>query len=181
MNELQRRAVLLALVQELHARQSWCGETHIQKSVYFGQELRGLETGFDFILHKHGPFSFDLRDELSSMQAEGLLTLKIQQPPYGATITLASLADRLLQRFPKTVGRNLDTLRFVAQEFGGRRVGELERLATALYVTREFDLNNEDARARRLTYLKPHIDLDDARIAVRRIDNLLARGEDPDE
>lgn len=52
----------------------------------------------------------------------------------------------------------------------------LERIATALYVTRQSgeDVVVED-RAARLTALKPHVDLEDALSAVRESDTLLAR------
>ena len=39
MNEDQRTAVTLSLMDALHQQGSWCGETHIQKALYFLQEL----------------------------------------------------------------------------------------------------------------------------------------------
>ena len=173
MDELQRRAVLLALINELHRVESWCGETHIQKCIYFGQELFHLETNFAFELYKHGPFSFELRDELSSMQADEILGLQIQPPPYGPSIMPGPLARRLLARFPKTIGRVETLLRLLAKEFGGRGAGELERLSTAFYIARELNVRNVEARAKMLTRLKPHIDLDEAREATGAIDKLL--------
>src|ERR1035441_4963526 len=70
----QRMAVLTLLDREMLAKGSWCGETHIQKATYFLQELLGVDLGFEFVLYRHGPFSFELRDELSSMQADDILT-----------------------------------------------------------------------------------------------------------
>ncbi len=60
MNRLQRAAVLLTLLDALKQRGSWCGETHLQKSVYILQELFGVQLGFTFVLYRHGPYSFDL-------------------------------------------------------------------------------------------------------------------------
>ena len=51
MKKLQRDAVLLSLINEMKARGSWCGETHIQKATYFLQELLGVPMNFEFILY----------------------------------------------------------------------------------------------------------------------------------
>src|SRR6266545_4036200 len=64
MKRLQRAALLTELVEQMRAHDSWCGETHLQKATYFLQELLDVEMDYDFVLYKHGPFSFDLRDEL---------------------------------------------------------------------------------------------------------------------
>ena len=64
MTRLQRVAVLTKLTEKLHESGSWCGETHLQKAAYFLQELFNVLLVYEFILYKHGPFSFALRDEL---------------------------------------------------------------------------------------------------------------------
>ena len=69
MERLQRAAVLLSLIEQLKDRGSWCGDTHIQKTTYFLQELLKVPLGFEFILYKHGPYSFDLEDEITALRA----------------------------------------------------------------------------------------------------------------
>src|SRR6516225_10114425 len=78
MDRLRMAAVLTRLIEQLRARGSWCGETHVQKATLFLQDLMCVPLGFDFILYKHGPFSFDLRDELTSLRADGLIKLEPQ-------------------------------------------------------------------------------------------------------
>jgi len=74
MDAFERKGVLLDLIDRLNRGGSWCGETHIQKSVYFLQELLGVPLDFNTIFYKHGPYSFDLADELVSLiAAEGLM------------------------------------------------------------------------------------------------------------
>jgi hypothetical protein len=80
MNRLAQEAVIVGLAKRLADTGSWTGETHLQKAAYLLSELRGVDFDFDFILYKHGPFSFELRDELAGMQAEGPLQL-FPQPP----------------------------------------------------------------------------------------------------
>ena len=60
MDRLRRAALLTRLIQRLRDRGSWCGETHLQKASLLLQDLTGVPLGFDYILYKHGPFSFDL-------------------------------------------------------------------------------------------------------------------------
>ncbi|BCV22750.1 hypothetical protein hamaS1_28190 [Moorella sp. Hama-1] len=52
-------------------------------------------------------------------------------------------------------------------------MAELERLATAYYVTRELKGQPVERRSERLHELKPHIPLDEAKEAVFRVDRLL--------
>jgi uncharacterized protein YwgA len=71
----------------LKERDSWCGETHIQKAVYFLQELLQVRLGFEFIMYKHGPYSFELTDELTTLRANRLLRL-IPREGYGPSIVV---------------------------------------------------------------------------------------------
>ena len=88
MERLKRSALVIALIEQLRNKGSWCGETHIQKTIYFLQELLRVPLGFEFILYKHGPYSFDLSDELTAMRADELVELKLQQP-YGPSVSLS--------------------------------------------------------------------------------------------
>src|SRR5438093_5216592 len=102
MERLERDAILLSLLDSLKANGSWCGETHIQKATYFLQELVKVPLEFSFILYKHGPFSFDLSDELTAMRADSLL--KIQpQGQYGPSLSLTEGSEQLKELFSKVV------------------------------------------------------------------------------
>ena len=77
MERIKNITILLQLIESLRKNGSWCGETHIQKAIYSLQQLKGVPLNFNFVLYKHGPFSFDLRDELTAMRADGLIAFKI--------------------------------------------------------------------------------------------------------
>ena len=62
-------------------------------------------------------------------------------------------------------------IEFVADQFRGKNVGELERLTTAIYVTFEDRAPRE--RAIHIHNLKPHISIPQAEAAVFEADNLL--------
>lgn len=174
MNRLQRAAILLSLIERLRERGSWCGETHIQKAVYFLQELAGGAPGFDYILYKHGPFSFDLRDELTACRADGLLDIFANPVPYGPSLYPTKAGRSLIERYPKTVGEYRKVIDFVAESLAVKRVSELERLATALYANSHKEQlaikdGTEDI-ARRINELKPHVSVEDAMRALAEIE-----------
>lgn len=169
MNRLQREVVLIRLIQSLRQHGSWCGETHVQKATYLLQGLAGAETGFDFILYKHGPYSFELSDELSAMRAEGLVSLRVQAAGYGPSIVNEPAAEALLGRFPKTLRRHEPLIEFVAGKLGAKNVGELERLATAFFVASEQGDASDTAIGKRVNRIKPHVEVDQALEAARTI------------
>ncbi|MBW2619424.1 MAG: hypothetical protein JRC92_11175, partial [Deltaproteobacteria bacterium] len=153
----------------------WCGETHLQKAAYFLQDMLDVPLGFDFILYKHGPFSFDLRDELTALRADGLLELEIQPVPYGPKLATTKRSQRLRDRFPKTIGKYEKQMDFVAGRVAGKNgVVYLERLGAALYVSKnEQPGETVEARVKILTELKPHISEDEAQQAMIEIDRLI--------
>jgi uncharacterized protein YwgA len=171
MKRFKQDALLTETAFQLRARGSWCGETHMQKAVYFLQRLRNVPLGFDFILYKHGPFSFDLRDELTAMVADGFFELRAQWP-YGPSLLPTAAGQDLRLSFPKTLVQYGRDIEFVSEEFGDRNVNDLEKLATALYVYSECTHDSPKEQARILHQLKPHIPVQDAYEALRHVDSL---------
>jgi uncharacterized protein YwgA len=102
---LQRAAVLIDLVERLRAHDSWCGETHLQKAAYLLQQLADVDLDYDFVLYKHGPFSFDFRDELNELLVDGIIRYEPQPPPYGPRIAVTAQAERVREMYPKTLAR----------------------------------------------------------------------------
>jgi uncharacterized protein YwgA len=173
-NKGQKSAILIDVANELLERGSWCGETHLQKAVFLIQEVLGVETNFEFILYKHGPFSFELRDSINGMVSDGLIEAVIRNSGYGATLLPTADSENFLQRFPKTLLRYGPQIQFVADHIRNRGVNELERLATAVFVINRFDhLRSDEDRAQEIVELKPHISVYDAKEAVQQAVNLI--------
>jgi uncharacterized protein YwgA len=132
---------------------------------------------FDFILYKHGPFSFDLRDELTSLRADGLVQL-VPQGPYGPTIVPTPQAQSLQKHYARTLETYEDRIAFVAKALGSKGVADLERLATALYVTMlEKAGELAEKRATRLSELKPHISDSQALAAIQEVDKIITEAQ----
>ena len=177
MAHLSTQALLLHLLERMKEKGSWSGETHLQKAVYVAQEVLGVPFGFDFILYKHGPFSFDLRDALAEMQADRFIGQVFQAYPYGPTLKPDANAPALKDRFPKTIATHRSKIDFVADALSPYRAAELEGLATAIYVTRKSGTNDRRQRANALRAAKPHIDVQDAQRFVELADDLLSKAE----
>lgn len=170
MKRLQKAAVLTKLIDELRRHGSWAGETHVQKASYLLQEVADVPLGYEFVLYHYGPFSFDLRDELTALRADGLLALE-PHLHYGPKLVATPQAEKLQGHFARTLGRYGDAIAFVASKLGNKGVYELEKLATALYVTRKLGQDTSvKKRAQELHRIKPHVSLEQARAAIEEID-----------
>ncbi|MFC1595946.1 hypothetical protein ACFL4D_01520 [Candidatus Margulisiibacteriota bacterium] len=173
MEGFKRQAVILSLVEKLIGAGNWCGETHIQKAIYFLQEIFSVHLGFEFILYKHGPYSFSLKDELANMKSYMFLESKPNYP-YGPNLCPGETSDQLKHKYPRTINQYKKNIDNIAKIMGKNKVVELERLATALYVRRKNPKNDSvTSRAEILTAHKPHVSIEDAETAIKKIDEYL--------
>jgi len=170
----KRKAILLRQISLLRDNESWCGETHVQKACFFLERLTKVPLDFDFILYRHGPFSFQLRDELTELRAVGYLDLVTRVQPYGPSLVLTARGEETVKRRSVLIERFEREMGFIAVRVGAKRVTDLERLATALYLTPTAEPGVKlEERASELHRLKPHIPLQQARSAVETIDDWL--------
>jgi hypothetical protein len=181
LNNLQKTSLVLSFINKLRERGSWCGETHIQKAMYFLQNLAGIPMGFKFILYKHGPFSFDFRDELTSMHVYGLLEHEARPFPYGPSLKTTELGKKIQDNPNAVITQYNAQTDFIAETLWDKSVVDLERMGTALYVTlleKPPIQADQNTRAQKITELKPHVSLDDALAAVQKVDEMrLAFGD----
>ena len=178
MHRIAKAALIAELIERLRKKGSWCGETHVQKAIYFLQNLMDVPLKFDFILYKHGPFSFDLRDELTALRADGLLKLETRGL-YGARIATTGQSNTIRSHYPRTLSRHEMAIDFITEQIGKKGVVELERLATAMYVTRRSGLQaSVESRVKTLVNLKPHIRKEDAQKSVAAADHMIERVQD---
>jgi hypothetical protein len=171
MDRLRKIAIIINLLNRMKEKGSWCGETHIHKTIYFLQELTGVPLEFNYILYKHGPFSFDLRDELSAMRCDGMIKKVSQNYPYGPSLVPTDPGINVHDYFPKTTAKYAPALAFVAEKLGDKRVVELERMGTALLVILENKDKEVDNRwlASEIHSLKPHVPPEKALAAVETV------------
>ena len=155
-SDVVKRALLAYLIELMNATKSWCGETQVQKSVFFLQALFDPPLDYDYVIYKHGPYSFDLHDELTAMRASTLVGLE-PNPPYGPRFKPGPLAQSVEARFSRMRSRYKEQVSFVAQRIATLNVADLERIATAFFLRREYVDRDDDRLANWITELKPHI------------------------
>jgi uncharacterized protein YwgA len=166
-------ALVAEIIKELETRGSWCGETHVQKSAFVAKDLLHVPLSGSFILYKHGPYSFDLSATLVSMRADRVLSLT-PKGEYGPSFSLESNANTIFARYKTVVDQNATKIQYVASQFASKNVAELERIATAIFVTLKRPVDAAEARAAQLNSIKPHINLNTALAAVQEADRLIA-------
>ncbi len=88
MSAPHQTSIVLYVMKALKANGSWCGETHVQKTLFMCQELFGVRSDFKFILYKHGPYSFQLSEHLQGLIADDLIHVR-SRPPYGPSLELS--------------------------------------------------------------------------------------------
>jgi uncharacterized protein YwgA len=168
MNSLQRSAIIATLVKESRERNAFCGETFVQKSVYFLQELLQVPCGFEYQLYIYGPFSFELQGHLGSMRADDMLG--ITSFDYGTTFEPGEQYTFLESNLGRTIATYRKAVEFVVQHLAGWNVKQLERVATALYFTVTADESSRDQRVAMIREVKPHIGAEEAQVAIDEVD-----------
>jgi hypothetical protein len=114
-------------------------------------------------LYKHGPYSFDLSDELMAMRADMLIQLKSQHR-YGPSIVPGPTSKQLKRLFPKTLLKYESKVYFIANQLANYGVADLERIATAFFIANESDMSTTTTQqmATKINKIKPHISTEEA-------------------
>ena len=168
MDNLRKAALLTRLIERLREKGSWCGETHVQKAVYFAQAVAGVDMGYEFVLYRHGPFSFDLRSDLAGLRADGMTELEIEYP-YGPRIVTTDQAGYIQGFYSRTLEKTQKEIDFVVDRIGDKGVVDLERLGTGFFLSRSNALKDasEEKIAQRVHDLKRHISPREAMLSLR--------------
>lgn len=174
MDRLRKAALLSLLVEELRHNRSWCGETHIQKATYLLQQHFKIPFGFEFILYHHGPFSFDLRDELTALRGDQILMLQPQLPPYGPRFEQTEFAEKIQRNFKLTIKKYSGFISATANFLNAKGVQDLEKIATAYYIDTHFSELSRKEKIGKLHEIKPHVSVVDAEKAFIELDEFKA-------
>ncbi len=172
LGELREAAIIAAIVDRVSGASRFCGETFLQKSAFFLKELFGIPLSPNFRLYHYGPFSFDLRDQLRSMEADDVV--RIRPHEFGATYVVGDRYAMLQRQFPKTLTKYEEQIDFLFRELSPKGVKDLEALATALYVAKANPEASIEVRAKELHTIKPHVDMERARASVSKVDEWIA-------
>jgi hypothetical protein len=153
----EHHKLILETVNGLREKGSWTGKTHVIKTLFLVSCK--IELPFDFLLYKHGPYSFDIDLELEEMKSY-LAVVSEQVLGYGPRLKIGKgksfveggIVDRPI----------VDAIRKACQFVGDSNVGQLEALATAAWIRSRENLVNQPKVVDRLIELKPHVSRDTA-------------------
>jgi uncharacterized protein YwgA len=158
MNPFERQAIVAELIKNMREKDSWTGETHVQKSVYFLQTMLKVDLSFSFLLYRYGPYSFDLTAELEAMQFYNAIEFETPIPPYGPRFTTGEGSKALLADYKDILQQHKNSIQFVADNISVKKVQELEQLATAWYFSEKLGTSaSKTDVAKEVNKVKPHI------------------------
>ena len=163
MENLARHSLIARLVHHMAEEGSWCGRSHIHKTLYALQTLFPLPDLLkaEFLLYRHGMYSFELDSDLAQMEFYGALELE-PQPPYGPHYRSDTAVTKFLaDNYGKELEGWTQQLEFVAKRVSPLNVRELEALSTVMYLVAEAQGNAEqmdqNVQLSRARELKPHL------------------------
>jgi hypothetical protein len=170
--EYSKHQIILEAIEALKKEGSWTGKTHVQKTLAMTSFLFNEDFPFEFVLYKHGPYSFDVDQELDQMLSYDAVRL-VPHGGYGP-----SLSPSKGSGFPTAFGdadeETMHQVKRVAKFVGSRNVVELEALATAAWIRTKENLVNEDETRVRLKELKPHLSDMAVRVGVQDADRFFS-------
>src|SRR5690349_3206693 len=126
--EVAKHRILLAVIEQLNSHGSWTGKTHIQKTAFLLDAAKKMEMPFKFVLYKHGPYSFDIENELQEMRSYGAIDSETILN-YGVTFKPSQNAEWLKKQATLTAEQEQQIEQMCAF-IEARNVTDLERLAT---------------------------------------------------
>lgn len=168
MDRLKKAALISEMLDRITAKGSWAGETHLQKCLFFLQEMRDVPTGYFFQIYKYGPYSFDLHDEIIQLRGDRIVSL-VPRSKYGSSLKNSRRSLQFRKHFPKTLKKYSDDMDFIAEHFGNLNATELGKLATAYYFILQDKTSSDEEIAEKVNKAKPYISIPEGMEATKKV------------
>lgn len=110
------------------------GKTKLQKLVFLMQELEQLPQLYRFHFYTYGPYSSDLSGDVGYMEAVDGLRIARYTSNNAWEIAPGDEAQTFLDSAEPFLAEHRDAVDTVINQFGHRNAGELELIATLVYV-----------------------------------------------
>jgi uncharacterized protein len=118
-----------AIVSLLSTSRAKLGKIQLQKLVYFAQN-NGLPLKYTFQIYHYGPYSFELSNDLGSLDALEIVNIQNDPNGYGFQVSTGKFADKFV--LPVKYQKKLDR---VIDQFGSESTAKLEVKATIHFVS----------------------------------------------
>ncbi len=164
--EFRKHTVILSVIEGLRSRRSRTGKTHVQKALALLAIASKVNIPFEFVLYKHGPYSFDLEGELEQMLSYSAVDVQPNVDGYGVTIRPGNMGPFVKQQASLSPEEE-DAIDHVCDLVASKTVTQLERVATAAWIRQREGITAPQEVAKRLHELKPHVSVTEAKAADR--------------
>jgi hypothetical protein len=165
MDQLDRTALEVSLVEKLNQMGRRSNESAMQKAAYILQELLHVPLQYkDFYLHVDGPYSPSLRDDLAHMVSKGILRLEFRPGADWPHLEKGDNADRVLGRSGPRIATYEPRLKLISQTLGKQDVFEAEKMVTALFIIHSLASKaSVERKTELLRKMQPKLPEDEAR------------------
>lgn len=171
--DYRKYRLILEVIRGLNAAGSWAGKTHVIKTLYLLKAANGLNIPQNYILYMHGPYSFEVEDDLAMLKMLDAVEEEDRHPGYGASLVVGHNA-RVIEGQADLTPDEKQRIQQICQAVGTANVKELEARATGAWVWTEEQVHNPDRVAHRVNELKPHIPVEVARKHFESVQRFLS-------
>lgn len=151
MVQMDRAALVAHLARSLDESEGYASSTHMKNCLFFLQERHGVDLGYEFVIHRFGPFSFELNADLAGFRREGILSVSSNgggvryKPGPNAPALPAHLAS---------AGEAIEVL---AKTYGLMDAQDLDVHATAFFVAKRLPEAKPEEIAGQVRRIKPRV------------------------
>jgi len=94
---LENQAAIYELIVLLRAKDNWCGETHVQKTAFFVEELGNHNLGYEFILYKTRALFLRFKRRFGWYGSSSIYDQEIVNPNYGPRLKRNPEVEQMLK------------------------------------------------------------------------------------
>lgn len=152
------------------------GKIKLQKLVFFLERL-GIPLDYRFEMYHYGPYSFELAENLDTLNTLKVLDIQPQIDGYGYSINASKYFQEFLDRKSDSLKDYESIIDFVIENFASKDASKIELLATIHFV--EEILNRRNVTDRKIVVekvkgLKPKFTSDEIEKAYEELKTILS-------
>ena len=138
MSSVEQLKQRVGVLVELLKRSNSLGRTAVMKLMFFLQELKGVDLGYQFRIYTYGPFDSSVLEDLSYAESLGIINSEIESFPNGYSYKYQNnpQCELNMSKAQEFIESHQDSIAWVSGKFGKMNASELELLSTIVYVDR---------------------------------------------
>lgn len=128
-----------ALITKIAQRQPAIGRTALMKYLYLLQEVKGIDLGYRFDLYSYGPFDSTVLSDITTAVSWGgaKQTVCHYSTGTGYELSVSENAHKVLDTSKEFIESAEEAVNWVVDNFRGYGAGDMELIATMVYVDQE--------------------------------------------